>query len=237
MDIKRFFAPAPIDNIITLEGEEFYHAVKTTRHKVGYLIIVATGDRYDYLARITQIDKDRLTAQVIEKKENNTEPQGQIILLQGLCKEFDFIVRKAVELGATDICPFISERTNIKEVSKERLERIIREAAKQCGRACLPVLHNTVSFNDALAFSYNIANRLLCYEEQGEGSIANAIGEKDKGKNAAIYIGSEGGFTAEEVQQAKDEGITCVSLGKRTLRSETAAIAALTLTMSALGEL
>lgn len=236
MDLKRFFASSIAGEKAIISGDEFTHCVKVTRHKIGFLIVIPSSEGYDYLAEITEIHADRLVATIKEKQENKTEPKGKIVLFQGLCKEFDFIVQKAVELGATEIRPFLSLRTNITDMNMDRMKKIVAEAAKQCGRAKLPALFPAVRFEEAVKECQDIKNRILCYEEcKSRTTVAEAI--ESGSIDAALYIGSEGGFTAEEVTLSQENGIKTVTLGRRILRAETAAVAALTLTASALGEL
>lgn len=234
MDLKRFFLSSIDGDTVTLDKEEFYHCVTVTRHKIGYDIIATSGDGWDYLCKINYIGKDYLTAEVKEKTPNLTEPSGRVILFQGVCKELDFIAQKAVELGVIEIYPFISQRTNIKAVNPARLNRIVYEAAKQCGRAKLTKVYEPVAFLEAVRMLPEIKNRILCYEESKGTKISEILDEKSP--DIALFIGSEGGFTPEEVKAAEENGIKVVTLGKRILRAETAAVAALALSLSAAGE-
>ncbi|MDD3946591.1 MAG: RsmE family RNA methyltransferase [Clostridia bacterium] len=235
MEIKRFFAEQIDGDNIVLGGEEFYHCVKVTRHKVGFTIIVCMGDGWDYYAKIESIEKDRLTAKVFRKEQNKSEIEGSLILLQAVCKELDFIVQKAVEMGVTDIVPFYSTNTSVTGVKQDRLQKIVLEAAKQCGRARLPKVYEPLAFDKAIELSRTAENRLLCYEHCNRKSLKSAVQKNTK--SLALFIGSEGGFTELEIAFAREKNLKVVSLGKRILRAETAAIAALTLSLSALGEL
>lgn len=236
MELKRFYTDTLTQNLAVLEGEEFLHAAKVTRHKVGYQIIVCNGDGWDYHAKITEIGKNSLTAEIFKKEANTAEPKGRVVLMQAVCKELDFIVQKAVELGVTDIVPFYSARTNVQNVNGERLTRIATEAAKQCGRARVPVVHTPDYLNAAVKSTANIAKiGILCYENSRKKGILHTL-KKDM-QDVAVCVGSEGGFTAEEVGFLRENGFFEVSLGARILRAETAAISALTLVMSAIGEM
>lgn len=234
MELKRFFLTSLEGTTATLTGEEFYHCVKVTRHKEGFLFVGCTGDGFDYTCRIVSIHPDRLIAEVLEREPNRTEPEGNVVLLQGLCKEFDFICQKAVELGVTEIVPFTSVRSNVDKFRRERLEKIIRDAAKQCGRAIVPFLRDPCDFGDAVRRIPDAYQKIMCYEEEVATPLVSAVDDR---KNLAMVIGSEGGFEAGEADLAREYGFTTVSLGKRILRAETAAVAALTLAMNALGEL
>lgn len=235
MEIKRFFADGIQGDTIVLRDEEFYHCVKVTRHKVGFTIIVSVGDGFDYYAKIETIDKDSLTAKVFRKEQNMSEISGALVLYQAVCKELDFIVQKAVELGATRIVPFYSTNTNITGVKADRLQKIVLEAAKQCGRSSLPEVSEPVRFDKAIEMSKGCENRILCYENCRGALLIKSITKNTK--TLALFIGSEGGFTEQEVAFAKEKDVKIVSLGRRILRAETAAVSAMTLGLAAIGEL
>lgn len=235
MEIKRFFADKIEGGKVTLRAEEFYHCTKVTRHKAGFTIIVCVGDGWDYYAQIETIEKEHLVAKVIRKEQNNSEIEGNLILFQGVCKELDFIVQKAVELGATKIVPFYSANTNITGVKSDRLQKIVLDAAKQCGRARLPIVTDAMPLDRAIELSKDCDSRLLCYENCKGKKLKDALPKRVK--SLALFIGSEGGFTPQEADFASEKNLTVVSLGKRILRAETAAIAALTLGLTAMGEL
>lgn len=234
MDYRRFFATSIDGEIVILDGEEYKHCVQVTRHKVGFTFIATIGDGYDYTAKITAITKTQVIAKVISKIGNKAEPQKRIILFQAVCKELDFVVQKAVELGATDIYPFYSEYTNVTGVKLDRLKKIVIEAAKQCGRGRIPNIYEPLTYKQAVNISAGILNRVLCYEKCKGNPLTQMI--KSQG-DVALYIGSEGGFADEEISFAKEKGMVIASLGKRVLRAETAAIAALVIALGATGEL
>jgi len=235
MEIKRFFTDTIEGDKIVLKGEEFTHCIKVTRHKVGFSIIVCAGDGWDCYAKIETIDKTSLTAKVFRREQNKSEVNGQLILFQGVCKELDFIVQKAVELGAGKIVPFYSGNTSVTGIKQDRLQKIVLEAAKQCGRAKLPEVTEPVRFDKAIEMSRTAENQILCYENCRTGQIKDAVIKNTK--TIALFVGSEGGFTEQEIAYAKEKNIRVVSLGKRILRAETAAIAAMTLGLAAIGEL
>jgi 16S rRNA (uracil1498-N3)-methyltransferase len=235
MELKRFFTDNIEGDKVILKGEEFTHCVKVTRHKVGFSIIVCTGDGWDCYAKIESIEKNSLTARVFRREQNKTEVDGELILFQGVCKELDFIVQKAVELGAGRIVPFYSTNTSVTGIKLDRLQKIVLEAAKQCGRARLPQVTEPVRFEKAIELCRCVENQILCYENCRSGHIKDAVQKNTK--SLALIIGSEGGFTEQEIAYAKEKNIRVVTLGKRILRAETAAISAMTLGLAAIGEL
>jgi 16S rRNA (uracil1498-N3)-methyltransferase len=235
MDLKRFFVTNKIlgENVI-LENEEFYHAVKVTRHKVGYIIIVCDNTNFDYYAKITEINKDNLIAKVEKKELNLAESTKNISLYLGINKDIDTSVQKAIELGVTRIVPFTSQHGNINEINYERLNKIILESSKQCGRSQLATLETVVTFKQAIQDAKD-TNLLLFYEHESNNKIFDAKLNFDI--DTSIFIGSEGGFSIEEIDFAKDNNAKVLTLGKRILRVSTAIVSAITLCMAKLGEM
>ena len=143
-------------------------------------------------------------------------------------------MQKAVELGVFKIGIFLSRFCSVSfgENKLERLERVAREAAKQCLRARVPEITLYPDLESALSSAQDRKNKLFACEflETGEGDFAALEG------TTALVVGSEGGFSREEFERAKELGYTGVSLGKRILRAETACIALLSVAMHALGE-
>ena len=234
MELKRFYG-SKLGNKIVLTDREYFHCVKVTRHKAGYSLICCIGDGFDYYCTIDNITKDEVYCSINEVVKNDTEPKAKIVLCQALCKEFDFVVQKAVELGVTDIVPYASERTNVKKYSKERIESIVLDASKQCGRAILPIVHELKDFEEAITEYDDLDNKIFCYELERDGAIEKSI--NDARGDSVIFIGSEGGFAEKEVSYAKDKNYSIVTLGKRILRVETASVSALVLLLNALGEI
>ena len=141
--------------------------------------------------------------------------------------KLEVVVQKAVELGACAIVPFESSRCIKKPKAEKqdkqtaRLLRIAEEAAKQCGRAKLPTVTQSISFKEMLKEAKKCELTLFCYEGGGR-SLREVLDENPAPKDIAVIIGCEGGFSIEEAELAKQEGFTTVTLGKRILRCETA---------------
>lgn len=229
MEIKRFFASKSslVDNIFTIEGEEFIHLTKVLRHKVGYHIIVCINDNKDYHCTITKIDRDYCLAQVDKVEDNICVSRSQITLFQALPKsdKMDLIIQKSVELGVNNIVPFYSKYVNESKFNKERAIKISLEASKQCGRATKCLVSDVVEFEivEKMIDSFDLV--IMPYENAEQGRIGN-IPDIKTAQNIAIIIGSEGGFCEQEVDSIIAKSGVVVSLGKRILRCETAAIVA-----------
>lgn len=235
MDLKRFFSDNKIiGNKIILTGEEFYHAVKVTRHKKGYKIIVCDNADIDYYATITEIGKDFLEAEIDNVIKNIAESAKNITLYIGINKDIDAVVQKAVELGVKRIAPFTSKHGNENVVNYKRLEKIILESSKQCGRSYLAKIDEIMTFQEAV-YDAKDSNLLFFYEAEEQIKMSDINLNEDK--DIAIFIGSEGGFSMEEVALAQQNNAKILTMGKRILRVSTAVVAALTLCMEKLGEM
>jgi len=234
MDLKRFFAEDKIvSDTVEISGAEFIHAVAVTRHKVGYKLIVCDNSGFDFYATVIEVGKKSLRVKIDKKEKNAAELKNRLHLYIGACKDLDTVVQKAVELGVTDITPFTSAHTNAAQISQERLNKIVLEASKQTGRAALANVHPLCALKDALSVS-TATNKLAFYEFEREKKVSDL---PLKNADTAIIIGGEGGFSIEEADLMREAGFTLLTLGKRILRVATAVVSAITLVLSAEGEL
>ncbi|MBR2442134.1 MAG: 16S rRNA (uracil(1498)-N(3))-methyltransferase [Clostridia bacterium] len=228
MEIKRFYAKKSqkAGNIFTIDGEEARHMIKVLRYKVGYKIIVFDGTGYDYYCTLIEIGRDYVQAQIDEKVENDADLKVGIRLFQGIAKsdKMDVIVQKAVELVVSEITPVITARSE-KEVKLEKLEKVAISAAKQCGASRLtkinePIYLSEIPFDNLVIFAHeNEKNRTL-------RDISTS-----KFSKIDLVVGAEGGFSEDEGRELVEKGAVAVSLGKRILRAETAAITLICLTL------
>ena len=232
MEIKRFFVEKgrklSVGNDVVVSGEEFVHAVKVSRYKVGYKLILSNGDGYDYFAVITEIRKDYFTANIESALHNENELSRPLALYMCAIEKSDIAVQKATEIGASEIHLLISRFTNAKKQSIDRLRKIALESAKQCGRAVVPDIYDTVAFEEGIKDATSRFDKcVFAYEEAKDGRISDVV--KGNESSVAVVIGSEGGFQSDEVAFAANLGAAVVTLGKRILRAETASIVSLAL--------
>ena len=235
MEIKRFFVAPPIvvGKEIEVVGDEFVHAVKVSRYKVGYKIILSDGDGYDYFATITAVGKSSFSALVDRSERNANELSVPLALYMCSIEKSDIAVQKATEIGATEIRFLISRFTNTKSQNYDRLRKIAVESAKQCGRAVVPVIYEAVSFENGVKdAATRFDSCVFAYEGATSGRVSDCIGEGTS--SVAVIVGSEGGFSEDEVAFARDNGAKVVTLGRRILRAETASIVTLALAADAL---
>ena len=231
MEIKRFFVDTAISvgKEIIVTGDEFVHAVKVSHYKVGYKLILSNGDGYDYFATVTDVEKASFRAVVDRSEKNINELSAPLVLYMCSIERADIAVQKATEVGATEIRFLVSRFTNTKSQNYDRLRKIAVESAKQCGRAVVPKIFESVSFEDGVKDAVSRCDIcILAYEGAKTGRISDHI-TKDT-LSVSLVIGSEGGFSEEEVTFARECGAHIVTLGRRILRAETASIVALALT-------
>ena len=238
---KRFLTENIIDypksGEVELEGEQFNHAKNVLRLSVGAEITLLDGSGREYSAIIAACGKRSMTAHITGFTVGDKEPKTKVRLLCGALKgdKTELIVQKATELGVSEIGVFQSRYCSayMNGNKLERLKKVAKEAAKQCLRARVPEISYYEDFSSALESCKGFENKLFACEFARE-SDADVSALKG---GCALIVGSEGGFSEEEFLQAKADGFAGVTLGKRILRAETAAIAFLSVVMFSLGEL
>ena len=234
---KRFFVEK-IEKETLLSGEEFEHAKNVLRLSVGDEVVLLDNSGKEYSAVIAAAEKRCMKLHVIGENEGDREATADVALLFGYLKNADkneFIVQKAVELGVKKIVAFSSEYSSayMNENKLERLNKVSREAAKQCLRSVAPRVIYCGDFQSALKEADGYENKLFACEfaKDSEAELSTLKG------GCALIVGSEGGFSEKEAALAKENGFSSITLGKRILRAETAAVALTAVVMFSLGEL
>ena len=235
--LKRFFVEK-IEDTVELVGEEFEHAKNVLRLSNGDEVILLDNSGNEYTAVIAAVEKKRMLLNVVRCEVGTREANADVCLLFGYLKNADkneFIVQKAVELGVKRIGVFSSEYSSayMNANKLERLNKVAKESAKQCLRATAPEVVYYDNLEKALVSAKEYENKLFACEFATESKCdIDAL----QG-NTAIVIGSEGGFSRKEEEMASALGYASVTLGKRILRAETAAVALTSVVMFQLGEL
>ena len=205
------------------------HLIRVLRLKNNHQFILFNGDGFDYLTTL-EIDGKKAIAHIQSAEKTDTESSLNIHLLQGISKgeRMDIAIQKSVELGVNTITPLICDRTVV-NLKSDRLDKklshwqgIIISACEQSGRAYLPEINQPVKLN-------KLSKQIDCLQlmlDPLAGISLDSI-KPDK-NNIQILIGPEGGLSEQETEQARDNGFIGVSLGPRILRTETAALAAIT---------
>lgn len=241
--MNRFFVDIDgrdIGTDIEITGGDVNHIKNVLRLKIGEEILVSDGRGRDYTCRISCIDPDKVVCNIEDINDNFAELPVKVTLFQGYPKsdKMDLIVQKMVELGVFRIVPVFTSRTIVKLDQKkatkktERYRTIAESAAKQSGRGIVPEITEPVSFAKALNMASELDMNIIPYEEaegieESRQIIANVRGKRSLG----IFIGPEGGFAREEVEEAVAAGAECITLGHRILRTETAGLAVMAIIM------
>ena len=234
-----FFAEEIKDNTAFLY-EDADHMQKTLRLRVADAITVSDGRGFCYPCRIETMQKGCVQARVLSCIPSKSEPNISVTLYQSICKgeRFEVATQKCTELGVKRIVPLYVRRCEMgaKDMDKrrERLQKIAREAAKQCGRAWIPTVEKTVTVEDVLAARHEL---LLCpYEEERMRPLKSVLQASHGVKDIGVVIGPEGGFETQEIEQLAQGGGRIVTLGPRILRTETASPAVLSVLMYEFGQ-
>lgn len=236
MTNRRFYAEH-IGEETVLAGDEFTHAKNVLRLSEGDEISLFDGSGKEYAAIVARVGKREMLCHVVGERLSDKEPKTRVRLLIGALKgdKTELAVQKATELGISSVGVFSSRYCSayMNENKLERLKKVAVEAAKQCGRASVPAVEYFADFGAALASCGGYKNRLFACEfaAQSEADLAALAGD------TALVVGSEGGFTRQEAEEAGAAGFAQLSLGRRILRAETAAIALCAVVMYCLGEL
>ncbi len=225
MKIHRFYADGDLaTGALTIADPQFHNQVRNVlKLAVGEPVILFNSTGVEAVGNIATIGKTDITIEISELRKSTAEPTRSIRLYLSILKNehFELAAQKAVECGVTEIIPVITSRTIKLSLKPERVMKIMREAAEQCGRVSIPRLSEIVPLAQALAQAKHNNVNLFCDSSGGE--FSSAVGKHNQ---IGIWIGPEGGFSSEEISVAKAAGCVPVSLGNLVLRAETAAIIA-----------
>lgn len=225
---------------IIINGPDVNHIKNVLRMKVGEEILISNGRGQDYLCEISNIDEENVIASITDKNYSGTELKTRIWLFQALPKsdKMEFIIQKAVELGAYAIVPVKTSRCVVKldeKKSQAKLKRwnaISESAAKQSRRSIIPEVMNPMSFADALLYAEGFGMNIIPYENYKDmEQTVNVLDNIEEMKDIGIFIGPEGGFAEDEIEKAMDFNVHPISLGRRILRTETAGMSILSVLM------
>lgn len=241
-----FFIAEPhiVQGTLTITGPLLDHLRKSLRVTIGEKLWVGDGRRRRYFIQVRAMTPRELKGHVLEEQEGPRLRHPRVILAQAILKgdRMDWAIQKATELGVASLVPIISERViarpRIERLGhqQERWQRIAFEAAQQAERWDVPEVHAPTDLVPWLR-SASGAVKVILSERSDGGSLDTFSWPNDADSRILILIGPEGGWTATEREVAYASGFTSVSLGTRILRAETAAVAALAIIQSRLGEL
>lgn len=229
--MQRYFTEKCLEKLeFNNKSELYYHLTKVLRSKVSQNVELCDADGSCYIYEIVNIDKASITFERQSEVTEQTELENELVLIVSLLKNnnFELVLQKAVELGVTKIVPLETSRTivkssNYKDKKFDRFNKIVLEACEQSKRRRIPVLTPVCSISDLS--DIDIENKYVAYEKSTKvDSLYNKVVSSSGGYG--IVIGPEGGFSEVEIDELESIGFTCVNLGGRILRAETAAICA-----------
>ncbi len=215
-----------------IDGKDYNHIKNVLRMREGDTLLVSFDGKSD-LCEIFSFDEDKVLLKLVSANYNCTELSIEITLFQGLPKsdKFELIIQKTVELGVKEIYPVEMKNCVVKlddrkkEGKVARWQSISEAAAKQSKRNIIPKINNVISLKSIPEISKEFDILLVPYEnEEGMKSTAKVLNDIKSGMRIGIVIGPEGGFDNKEIDFLVNSGAVTVSLGKRILRTETAAI-------------
>jgi 16S rRNA (uracil1498-N3)-methyltransferase len=235
--MHRFFVSADSfrDKQVILAGPQTHQIRDVLRMKPGDKIIVLDNTGYEYTVSLTKIDRQEVIGEMINKTKSEGEPNVRITLYQSILarEKFEWVLQKCTEVGVCSFVPIVTQRSIVRReesVTAKKMSRwqsIITEAAEQSGRGRIPTLENPLNFTDVISGLDNFDCSLFGSTQTDTPVLSKIIKEKDSEREKiALFIGPEGGFTEKEIADAGGRGAKAFSLGKRVLRTETAAVVA-----------
>lgn len=240
MRVTRVFVEQDLSvgSVLTLKDNTFQHIINVLRLTIGAQIILFNGNGYDYLARISRVEKKSFQVNLDERSENLASPKLPIHLAQCICRgeKMDFVIQKATELGVTTITPLFSEFGNVKlagaRLAKklEHWQKVADSACEQTGRADRVLLcpaQLLVNFVN----TENESLKLILTPGAGVATVLPTTAD-----SVTLLVGPEGGFSTAEEQQALNTDFQAWQLGPRVFRSETAGLAAISVAQSRWGD-
>lgn len=229
------FYSADIDgDLVRLDQDESGHCVRVLRHRTGDEVSVIDGRGNLYTCRLLDADPRSATARIESRTPGfGTHPYNLCI---AVCPtkntdRIEWFAEKATEIGVDTIAPVIGDHSERKVFKTDRIKRLVLSAAKQSLKGAVPEVLNPVSVKDFIESSDNEALKLICYCFEGDCeriSIKEELLKNRDNKNVVVLIGPEGDFSESEVKMALERGWKPVHLGNSRLRTETAALTAVT---------
>lgn len=242
--MHRFFIPQLYNEEMTITGVDAKHIGKVLRMQPGDKLQIVSDDGVSALAEVASITESTVTVRCLEKLAESHEPDVKITLAQGLAKgeKMDFIIQKAVELGAYSIVPVAMEHSVVRldgakaDKKVERWQKIAEAAAKQSKRDIIPQVQPVQTVKEMLA-NNDCKTKIIAYECEDRMSLKTALREAGQMEDLLLIIGPEGGISEDELTKAREAGAVPVSLGRRILRAETAGLVAMSAIFYETGDL
>ncbi len=242
----RFRITTRDDKSFLVTGEELHHLVHVLRLGLGDKVVGFDNSGSQYFGVIEVIQKDSAHCKIIDEESPEVEARTKVYLVMGLAKgeKMEWVIQKGTELGMAGFVPLRTKRSIVQLEGKKSQERVVRwqriasEAVKQSRRVIEPKVMNVSDWNDLNNILPEGTQWLIPYEDEKTESLRDTLASFIPDYPLAILIGPEGGFSPNEVEWACARlKAKSVSLGPRILRTETAALAALTIVLTNYGDL
>lgn len=226
-------------DFITITGPDVKHMKQVLRMKPGEIVRVSSESGHNYQCRVLELTDAFVQLDILDSDVAGTELASRIFLFQALPKgdRMETVIQKAVELGVYEIIPVAMKYCVVRldekraQTKVKRWQAIAEGAAKQSKRSRIPTVHPVMGFQEAAAYAMACSCRLVPYEnERGMQATAEALRSIRAGESISVMIGPEGGFAPEEIEALRAD-MQVISLGKRILRTDTAAVAVLSMLM------
>lgn len=238
--MHQFFVPREQEgrDFITITGQDAHHIKNVLRMKPGEIVRVSSEGGQSYTCSILELGDGFVQLDILGDALQ-TELSGRIYLFQALPKgsRMEYIVQKAVELGVYEIIPVTMKYCVVKldeKKSREKVKRwqaVAESAAKQSKRSQIPQVHPVLNYSDAVSYAMQCDRQFVPYEnERGMKATKEALEQIQAGESISVMIGPEGGFAPEEIEAVRGR-MQVISLGRRILRTDTAAVTAMSLLM------
>ena len=236
---QRLFVETSISKNSTIDAtrEQANYLLNVLRLKKGGTILIFNGVDGEWLAQVEPSGRKACALLPVEQTRDQPEPADLHYVFAPLKQgRLDYMVQKAVEMGASVLQPVLTHRTQVRSINPNRMRANAIEAAEQCGILQLPEARSLEKL-DALVSSWNPDRRLIfCDESATQESPLSKLGEIEERK-LAVLIGPEGGFSPDERELLISQSfVTVISLGPRVLRADTAAVASLAVLQAAIGD-
>ncbi len=241
MNRPRFHVPEAAPGArVALPDHTAHHAREVLRLRVGANVLIFDGDGSEFAGTLEVVSRRKVTAQLGSRVKARAESPLRLVLALAPLRgdRMELVIQKATELGVTEIWPVVTSRTDeaarpaLKGTRAKRWERVVAGATEQCGRATVPHLEPTTTLEGLIARPFE-GTKAVLLETSGHAPLATL----ERPEALLAVVGPAGSFEPGEVLQLRDAGFAPVSLGPRILRSETAAIAAVTLAQALWGDL
>ncbi len=236
----------PEQGRVSITGQEARHISRVLRIRSGDKIVLMDRKGGRFLARVEAAGSGEVTVSILENLQPPLSPRAEIIIGQALLRSgpMDFVIQKSTELGVSQIFPFQSGRTVVRPDESGKANRsrhwaeIAKASSKQSDCEKPPLIHPVLAFGDLVdRLKGGDLLKVILWEGEEARDLKGLIRDREQGRGVVGLIGPEGGFSREEIEKAASAGFLPVSMGRRILRAETAAVAFAAIVQYELGDL